>query len=512
MAGVAARRHDGVGRVALQRADPHRLALGMLAHAGLLAELLGRADAGAHAAHDVGRQDGLGGPDIVALGDLPDEERDVDRGRAGLHAGRVVAEVAALGLDERLVPRQRRRQIGEVLEVIVRREPPAHDAVRSDRRHPVLPGLDQMVKFQVTPGACQAQVIGIKGVKCGTRRQTRAATGRTGGGSNMPDIIALGEPMVELNRPKGEDHYRIGCGGDVSNAMVAAARSGASTGMATAVGDDEFGHILLDLWRREGVDDRRQDRSRGPDRALFRVAWRSRPQLLVSPRGLGREPLRRRGPAARGARGRTHPARVRDQPGDLDPRGRRRLRGHGRGAGRGRAAVLRHEHPPEALADRPRPRRDPRGHDQHRYRAARPRRRQALGRGRGPGSDRRPLPVVRCPHRGAETREPGLSRGHARSGACVCRRTGSRRSMRPAPGTRSMEPFWPNTCSRRTRSARRSMPIRRRRWPPEAMARSTRCRDATPCWRPDWRPTSPDLVSIVGGRRNGNGGSGERLG
>ena len=70
----------------------------------------------------------------------------------------------------------------------------------------------------------------------------------------MPDIIALGEPMVELNRPRGEDHYRIGCGGDVSNAMVAAARQGASTGMATAVGDDEFGHILLDLWRREGVD------------------------------------------------------------------------------------------------------------------------------------------------------------------------------------------------------------------------------------------------------------------
>ena len=70
----------------------------------------------------------------------------------------------------------------------------------------------------------------------------------------MPDIIALGEPMVELNRAKGENHYRLGCGGDVSNAMVAAARSGASTGMATAVGDDEFGQILLDLWRREGVD------------------------------------------------------------------------------------------------------------------------------------------------------------------------------------------------------------------------------------------------------------------
>lgn len=70
----------------------------------------------------------------------------------------------------------------------------------------------------------------------------------------MPDIIALGEPMVELNRHKGEQHYSVSCGGDVSNAMVAAARSGASTGMATAIGDDEFGRTLLDLWAREGVD------------------------------------------------------------------------------------------------------------------------------------------------------------------------------------------------------------------------------------------------------------------
>ena len=70
----------------------------------------------------------------------------------------------------------------------------------------------------------------------------------------MPDIIALGEPMVELNRHKGADHYAVSCGGDVSNAMVAAARSGASTGMATAVGDDEFGRMLLAMWAREGVD------------------------------------------------------------------------------------------------------------------------------------------------------------------------------------------------------------------------------------------------------------------
>lgn len=70
----------------------------------------------------------------------------------------------------------------------------------------------------------------------------------------MPDIIALGEPMVELNRHKGTDHYAVSCGGDVSNAMVAAARSGATTGIATAVGDDEFGRLLLAMWAREGVD------------------------------------------------------------------------------------------------------------------------------------------------------------------------------------------------------------------------------------------------------------------
>lgn len=70
----------------------------------------------------------------------------------------------------------------------------------------------------------------------------------------MPDILALGEPLIELNRPRGERHFAMGCGGDVSNAMVAAARSGASAGMASAVGDDEFGAALLDLWRREGVD------------------------------------------------------------------------------------------------------------------------------------------------------------------------------------------------------------------------------------------------------------------
>ena len=97
------RANSVVGGVALQTADLDRLALGGLADAGLLAQRLGRADAGAHAADDVGVEDRLGRADGVAGDDLADEQRDVDRGRAGLHAGRVVAEQAALGGDPRLV-------------------------------------------------------------------------------------------------------------------------------------------------------------------------------------------------------------------------------------------------------------------------------------------------------------------------------------------------------------------------------------------------------------------------
>ena len=88
----------------------------------------------------------------------------------------------------------------------------------------------------------------------------------------MPDIIAIGEPLIELNRPMGEAHFIMGCGGDVSNAMVAAARSGASTGLATAVGDDEFGHALLELWHQEGVDSSRVKVHPGAPTGLYFVS------------------------------------------------------------------------------------------------------------------------------------------------------------------------------------------------------------------------------------------------
>lgn len=68
-------------------------------------------------------------------------------------------------------------------------------------------------------------------------------------------IVSIGEPMVEFNQVE-ERRFLQGYGGDTSNMIIAAARSGASTAYITRVGDDEFGRMFLDLWKREGVDTR----------------------------------------------------------------------------------------------------------------------------------------------------------------------------------------------------------------------------------------------------------------
>jgi 2-dehydro-3-deoxygluconokinase len=71
----------------------------------------------------------------------------------------------------------------------------------------------------------------------------------------MPDIVAIGEALGEFNQTRaGEPQYLFGHGGDTSNAVIAAARSGASTGYISAVGDDSFGRSFLELWAHEGVD------------------------------------------------------------------------------------------------------------------------------------------------------------------------------------------------------------------------------------------------------------------
>lgn len=74
--------------------------------------------------------------------------------------------------------------------------------------------------------------------------------------TSSPDIVCLGEPLIEFNRPKEGDGrtWLQGFGGDSQNVAIAAARQGASTGYLTSVGQDWMGDAFLDLWKNEGVD------------------------------------------------------------------------------------------------------------------------------------------------------------------------------------------------------------------------------------------------------------------
>ena len=70
----------------------------------------------------------------------------------------------------------------------------------------------------------------------------------------MPlDIIALGEPLYELNQ-QPDGRWLGGFGGDTSNVAIAAARLGARVAFVSRLGDDLFGAGLAGLWRDEGVD------------------------------------------------------------------------------------------------------------------------------------------------------------------------------------------------------------------------------------------------------------------
>ena len=57
----------------------------------------------------------------------------------------------------------------------------------------------------------------------------------------QPEIVCIGEPMLEFNQVRGERSYLPGHGGDTSNCAIAAARQGASVGYWTALGADDFG-------------------------------------------------------------------------------------------------------------------------------------------------------------------------------------------------------------------------------------------------------------------------------
>lgn len=67
------------------------------------------------------------------------------------------------------------------------------------------------------------------------------------------DLICLGEPMVEFNQ-QSEGLFRIGIGGDVSNAAISAAQHGARTAFISRLGDDIFGAEVIKKWQSESVD------------------------------------------------------------------------------------------------------------------------------------------------------------------------------------------------------------------------------------------------------------------
>jgi 2-dehydro-3-deoxygluconokinase len=69
----------------------------------------------------------------------------------------------------------------------------------------------------------------------------------------QPEIVCLGEPMLEFNR-QSDGRYLAGHGGDTSNCAIAAARQGASVGYLTCLGNDAFGDSFMRLWAEEGVD------------------------------------------------------------------------------------------------------------------------------------------------------------------------------------------------------------------------------------------------------------------
>lgn len=74
--------------------------------------------------------------------------------------------------------------------------------------------------------------------------------------TRSPNIVCLGEPLIEFNRPKEGDGrtWLQGFGGDSQNVAIAAARQGASTGYLTSLGQDWMGDAFMDLWKAEGVD------------------------------------------------------------------------------------------------------------------------------------------------------------------------------------------------------------------------------------------------------------------
>ena len=69
----------------------------------------------------------------------------------------------------------------------------------------------------------------------------------------MPEIVSIGECMVELSR-QPDGRFQLAYGGDTFNTAAYAARLGVKAAYAMALGDDPYSAAILALGAREGVD------------------------------------------------------------------------------------------------------------------------------------------------------------------------------------------------------------------------------------------------------------------
>ncbi len=127
--------HHHIGGIALKAANLDRLAFGHFAHANLFAQGFGRAHTGAHATQNVFLKNLHRSRFGNAGADLANEHRNVDAGRTGRLARRVITEITTIRRNRCLVRIQWRVQIGKVLGVGVfgqtsRHDPRRHLAVR----------------------------------------------------------------------------------------------------------------------------------------------------------------------------------------------------------------------------------------------------------------------------------------------------------------------------------------------------------------------------------------------
>jgi 2-dehydro-3-deoxygluconokinase len=97
----------------------------------------------------------------------------------------------------------------------------------------------------------------------------------------QPEIVAIGEPMLELNTPDESalseaGRFVVGWGGDTSNFAVAASRAGGKVGYLTRLGEDAFGESFLKLWAQEGIDTRFVEKDPDARTAIYFISHTGR--------------------------------------------------------------------------------------------------------------------------------------------------------------------------------------------------------------------------------------------